>query len=80
MEKIEFNTVVKAQFEKSARWAKFLAFFGFFIVGLYIINRLIMLSNSPNVDYLVALIINCIMLMPCSYLYYFSKKNHNINF
>ena len=74
MQKIEFNNIVKTQFEKSARWAKFLAFFGFFIIGLYIISWLIMLANSPNLDYLVILIINSILLVPCIYLYYFSKK------
>ena len=74
MQKIEFNNIVKTQFEKSARWAKFLAFFGFFIIGLYIISWFIMLANSPNLDYLVILIVNSILLVPCIYLYSFSKK------
>ena len=33
-----------------------------------------MLANGPNLDYLVILIINSILLVPCIYLYYFSKK------
>ena len=74
MDKIEFTNVVKMQLEKAARWARFLAFFGFIFIGLYMVSWLIMLANSPNLDYFIALIINSIMLVPCIYLYYFSKK------
>ena len=74
MEKLELNSVIKTQLEKSSRWAKLLSFFGFFIVGISIITLLITLASTPILDYLVALIINTIMLIPCLYLYNFSKK------
>jgi len=74
MEKLEFNSVIKTQLEKSSRWAKLLSFFGFFIVGASIIILVTMLASNPGPLEFVALIINIIMLMPCLYLYYFSKK------
>ena len=74
MNNIELNQITKTYMERAARWAKFLAFFGFFIIGLSVINFIILLVNNPSVLLLVFLIIYIIMLIPCLYLYYFSQK------
>jgi len=74
MEKFEINQITKTHLERAARWSRFLAFFGFFIVGLSALNFIILLANQPSIVLLIYLIIYIIMLIPCLYLYSFSQK------
>ena len=78
MEKFNLNDFFKTQLSKSAKWAKFLAFFGFFIFGLSSLNILISIINSRSSILLVMLIIYISMLLPCYYLYQFSKKINSL--
>ena len=74
MDNFEINKITKTYMERAARWGRFLAFFGFFIVGLSALNFIILLVNQPSVVLFIYLIIYIIMLIPCLYLYSFSQK------
>ena len=80
MKKFELNELLKNQLIKSAKWGKFLSFFGFFISGLSLLNILMAVARNPSSPLFILLIFYITMLFPCFYLYQFSKNiNDNID-